>query len=123
LGEDDMWIKIGFLVIAILNGGWMLFDGVHVLVKGKYFGPPQPGPWSQVVTAVGLNPFSLGPLFVGLGLLWIVAAGGILQGSSWAWLLAVIVSVASLWYIPIGTLLSIIAILILILFKASLGYA
>jgi hypothetical protein len=118
-----MWIKIGFLVIAILNGGWMLFDGVHVLVKGKYFGPPQPGPWSQVVTAVGLNPFSLGPLFVGLGLLWIVAAGGILQGSSCAWLLAVIVSVASLWYIPIGTLLSIIAILILILFKASLGYA
>jgi hypothetical protein len=118
-----MWIKIGFLVIAILNGGWMLFDGVHVLVKGKYFGPPQPGPWSQVVTAVGLNPFSLGPLFVGLGLLWIVAAGGILQGSSWAWLLAVIVSVASLWYIPIGTLLSVIAILILLLFKASLGYA
>ena len=118
-----MFVKVLFVVIALLNGGWMLFDGIHVLVKGKYFGPPEPGPWSKVVAKVGLNPFSLGPVFVVLGVLWITAVFGILLGASWAWLLALIVAIFSLWYIPVGTILSVVVIIILILFKASLGYA
>ncbi len=118
-----MLAKVVFAGVALINGGWMLFDGIHVLIKGKYFGPPEPGPWSKIVAKVGLNPFSLGPVFVVLGVLWIAATLGILQGIGWAWALAVLTAILSLWYIPIGTALSIIALIILLVFKASLGYA
>ena len=115
--------KIVFLVLATLNGAWMVFDGAHVLFKGKYIGPPEPGPWSKIVAKVGLDPFSLGPLFIVLGLIWIVAAISILQGSSWGWLLALSISFATLWYISIGTVFSLLSIAVLIFYKANLGYA
>lgn len=109
-----MMAKIIFLVVALLNGGWMIFDGVHVISKGKYFGPPEPGPWSRIVSKVGLDPFSLGPLFVLLGAVWMVAAAGILSGSSWGWGLALSVSICSLWYISVGTVLSLFSIVALV---------
>jgi len=114
--------KIVFLVLATLNGAWMIFDGTHVLFTGKYFGPPEPGPWSKIVAKIGLDPFSLGPLFIVLGLIWLVAAISILQGSSWGWLLALSVSICTLWYISVGTVLSLLSIVVLIFFKANLGY-
>lgn len=48
-----MTAKILFSIIALLNGAWMLFDGLHVLRTGKYFGPPESGPWSGVVKKLG----------------------------------------------------------------------
>ena len=115
--------KIVFLVVAFLNGTWMVFDGAHVIFKGKYVGPPEPGPWSKIVSKIGLDPFSLGPLFIVLGFIWIVAAISIMEGSSWGWLLALSVSVCTLWYISVGTVLSLLSIAVLIFFKENLGYA
>lgn len=91
---------------ALLQGGWMIFDGIHVLAKGRYFGPPQPGPWSRLVAAVGLDPMSLGMPFILLGGLWLIGAGMTLVGQEWAWNLALGVAIASLWYLPIGTILA-----------------
>ena len=108
--------KIAFLVLAVLNGGWMLFDGLHVMLKGKYFGPPEPGPWSRIFTSIGIDPFSLGPVFILLGVIWMISAIGILTGTEWAWPVAIIVAVCTLWYLPIGTVL---AILLLWFYKFS----
>lgn len=113
--------KFTFFILALLNGGWMLFDGVHVIRRGKYFGPPEPGPWSKIVVAVGLNPISLGPVFVGLGFVWLAAALGIIFGYGWGWWLSLAVAFCTLWYIPIGALFSLLSIAVLFYYKAEFG--
>jgi hypothetical protein len=92
--------------VAALIGGWMLFDGMHVLVRGKYFGPDKPGPWSVPFARLGVDPFALGPLFIMLGSAWIVFPIAGLCGHTWGWYGAAIVAVATLWYFPLGTILS-----------------
>ena len=101
----------------------MIFDGLYVLKNGKYFGPEIPGPWSKAVSAVGIDPFSIGPIFVLLGVFWIVSALCLLGSLSFAWAALLFAALATLWYIKIGTAISVIVILILLLFKSSMGYA
>ncbi len=109
--------KIIIVLIALLNGGWMIFDGIHVLLKGKYFGPETPGPWSNIISSIGINPFKFGIPFIILGLLWIIFLTTILLHVSWGWYGALITAIATLWYLPVGTILSIIYIVLLIVFR------
>lgn len=50
--------------LALFEAGWMAFDGVRALATGDYVTPSsgpyagQLGPWSQVVSAVGIPPRS-----------------------------------------------------------------
>lgn len=118
-----MIIKISLLLLAVLNGGWMLFDGLHVIKKGKYFGPDEPGLWSKIVASLGINPFSIGPVFVVLGLIWLISIAGLLAATSWGWLALLVCAITTLWYVKVGTAISLIVIAILVLFKTSLGYA
>ena len=101
------------LVSALLLGGWMTFDGIHVLATGKYFGPEKPGPWADLVAAVGLDPFALGPVFVLFGLAWLAAFGLIVARHPASRAAATVAAVATLWYLPVGTLLAL-AVLILL---------
>jgi len=118
-----MVVKISLLLLALLNGGWMLFDGLHVIRKGKYFGPEEPGVWSKIVASLGINPFSIGPVFVALGLFWFVSVAGLLASMSWGWFALMVAATATLWYVKVGTAISLIVIVLLLMFKASLGYA
>ncbi len=118
-----MIVKMILLILALLNGGWMLFDGLHVLKKGKYFGPEEPGVWSKIVASLGINPFSIGPLFIALGLFWFLSIGVLLASISWGWLALMLTATATLWYVKVGTAISIIVMVLLLIFKASLGYA
>ncbi|NRB38096.1 MAG: hypothetical protein HRU20_06460 [Pseudomonadales bacterium] len=118
-----MVVKISLLLLALLNGGWMLFDGMHVMRKGKYFGPEEPGIWSKLVASFGINPFSMGPVFVALGLFWFVSVAALLTSMSWGWLALMVVAIATLWYVKVGTAISIIVMALLLIFKQSLGYA
>ena len=115
-----MIAKVIVSLIALLVGGWMIFDGVHVLITGKYFGPEKPGPWSDLVSSVGVNPFDLGFLFIILGVFWLLFPVGMLLKKTWAWYGAVLTAVATLWYLPVGTVLSVIYIALLFVFRASL---
>ena len=101
------------LVSALLLGGWMAFDGIHVLATGKYFGPEKPGPWADLVSAVGLDPFALGPVFVLLGLAWLAALGLVLARHPASRAAATVVGVATLWYLPVGTLLALVVLILL----------
>jgi len=112
-----MKLKLPIAIIGLLAGGWLLADGVHVLVTGKYFGPPQPGPWSVVVAQLGFDPFAMGPLFVTLGVLWLVFLAALLRGKRWGWYGSVAVAIASLWYVPIGTVLAVLYLVLLIVGK------
>lgn len=109
--------KIVYLALATMVGGWMLFDGIHVLRTGKYFGPPEPGPWSRLVSQIELDPFALGPVFVCFGVIWLSSALAVYLELDWSWTLALVVAVATLWYLPIGTLISILVIGLLLVSK------
>jgi hypothetical protein len=108
-----MILKLAMAVVSLLAGGWMIFDGVHVLARGRYFGPDRPGPWSIPFARLGVNPLALGPLFIGLGLLWLVFTAAALSGHGWGRVGGAIVAVASLWYFPLGTMLSLVYLALL----------
>ena len=115
-----MVTKIIASLIALLVGGWMIFDGVHVLRTGKYFGPEKPGPWSDVVASIGLDPFRFGIPFIVLGLLWLLFLSAMLLQQSWAWYAALLTAILTLWYLPVGTILSLLYIVLLWVFRSKL---
>ena len=106
-----MWTYALALISAVL-GGWMLADGLRVLRTGRYFGPETPGPWRHVPQAFGVDPFALGPVFVGLGAAWLIAAAmhltlGLPRPA------VVVLAILTLWYLPVGTVLSLAVLAIL----------
>ena len=104
------------LIAAFLGfqpGGWMIFDGFHVLTTGKYYGPPEPGPWASLVSALGFHPFSLGPAFLILGFAWVMAATLLLLKPAVGRILSLCLAVVTLFYLPVGTLYAVCVIALL----------
>jgi len=110
-------MKFVVVGLSLINGLWMLLDGVHVMMNGKYLGPEKPGPWAPLVGVTGVDVFKLGPMFIGYGAAWLVFVAGLLAGSSWAYLSGIIVALLTLWYLPFGTLISLIVLAALIFFR------
>jgi hypothetical protein len=108
------------LLLALLNGGYMLADGIHVLAKGKYIGPERPGPWAALFSRMDVNVFKLGPLFVAFGILWLTFAIGLWTQQAWSCWFGVAVSVLTLWYVPFGTLFSLMTLIVLLSSKQTL---
>jgi len=108
--------------LALFEAGWMAFDGVRALVTGDYVTPRwragQLGPWSQVVSAVGIRPRStaMKAIFAGYGLAWLVVTGFFLAGAEWGQWAMIAAAAGSLWFLPVGTLLSAMQLVLLLLF-------
>ncbi|HEX8265649.1 MAG TPA: hypothetical protein VF596_09605 [Pyrinomonadaceae bacterium] len=115
-----MIAKVLLSLVALITGGWMIFDGAYVLLTGNYFGTEKPGAWSDVVSAFGINPFNLGVPFIILGFLWFSFLVGVLFHQPWAWYGALYVAIATLWYLPVGTVLSLVYITLLFVFRSKL---
>lgn len=98
------------LLLAIVNGGWMIFDGIHVLLHGRYFGPERAGPWADLVSTAGLDPYALGIPFIILGGAWIGGFTLWLRGVRYAWVSCLAIACLTLWYIPVGSLFAVTAI-------------
>jgi hypothetical protein len=106
--------------LAVLLGGWLTFDGTRAFLMGDYVTPSsgdhagQLGPWSRVVAAVGLDPRSacVKGLHVVLGLGWLAAGGCLAAGVPWAREILIGCAVASLWYLPIGTVIAVVELII-----------
>ncbi len=109
--------------LVLVTGGWMLFDGTRALIVGDFVTPSrgeyagQLGPWSRLVTAVGLDPRSTAVklVFVAYGLAYLLALAALLLHVAGAWIAVLVLAIAGLWYLPIGTLtnLAVIALLLL----------
>ena len=89
----------------------MLIDGIYVLMNGKYIGPEKPGPWASVVSVTGVDVFKLGPVFVLYGLAWIAFVILFWSDKPSARAFGIVLSVLSLWYLPFGTLISLIVLI------------
>ena len=114
-------MKILLTILALLNGGYMLVDGIYVMIHGKYIGPEKPGPWANLFERMQVDVFKLGPLFIFYGLIWLILAYGFLTSQTWAYWLGLIVSVCTLWYLSIGTIISVIVLVLLLVFRSKLG--
>src|SRR5712692_7042281 len=114
------------IVLALGPGLFMTFDGLRALIFGDYLtrttGPfaGQLGPWSNVVSAVGIAPRStiMKIIFVMFGLAWLGAIGAFMQRTSGSTVALAVVAVASLWYLPVGTLMSALVLIGLALLRA-----
>ena len=113
-------MKYTVLILSLINGLWMLIDGIYVLLNGKYIGPEKPGPWASVISVTGIDVFKLGPMFVIFGMGWLAFVVGLYLSSSWAYWFGMITAILTLWYLPFGTIISLLTLVGLILFKDRL---
>jgi hypothetical protein len=98
----------------------MIFDGMHRLLTGSYFGGWL-GPWAALVSVVGISPGSMAPVFVVLGALWLVAGIALLCRTRWSTGMLIAVSVISLAYLVFGTVLSLIALAIILMHRKRMA--
>jgi hypothetical protein len=103
-----IWISL----IGAIQGGYMLFDGIHKATTGTYFGG-RVGPWAYVVSSIGISPDSMAPVFIIVGALWVASAIGLLLGFGWARALVAALAIITLAYPLFGTLLAIIVLVLL----------
>jgi hypothetical protein len=117
------WTGWVVVVLIIINAGWMAFDGARALITGDYVTPQkgqyagQLGPWASLVQAAGIPPRSslMKLIFVGYGVAAIIMAVGFafqLPGARWG---LVVTAVLGLWYLPFGTVINLIALVLLFL--------
>jgi hypothetical protein len=114
-----IWLRMAIVALGLVEGGWMAFDGTRALTLGDYVTPStgayagQLGPWKYVVGAVGIPPRSTAMklAFVAYGLGWLIISLGLAYRSAWAWRAMVIAAVATLWYLPVGTVFSVVQII------------
>ena len=114
-------MKIFITILGLLNGIYMLLDGIFVMINRKFIGPEKPGPWANIFYYFKVDVFKLGPLFIVIGVLWIIWLYGLWANLSWAYLFGLLIGILTLWYLPIGTFTSLIIIGILLVFKRKLG--
>ena len=101
--------------LGVLNGGWMIFDGAHAIVRGDFIRiEGQLGPWAPLIQKVGVAPLNMRYPFVLLGILWLAACGGLIARKKWGWQLALAMSVISLLYLFMGTVVAAITFLLLL---------
>ena len=112
------WLRIALVILGLTEGAWMTFDGTRALTVGDYVTPSsgshagQLGPWNYVVSAVGIPPRSTAMklIFVVYGVSWLLISLGLAYRSAWAWRAMLIAAIATLWYLPVGTIFGIIQI-------------
>jgi len=117
------WLGWIVLLLAFIEGGWLAFDGGRALVVGDYVTPKtgrfagQLGPWANVVSAAGIEPRStlMKSIHLVLGAAWLGVAAAFAARVGWAWWGMLACAAASLWYLPFGTFLSVVQIVLLLL--------
>ena len=125
------WLAWVVVALALIEAGWLAFDGGRALVVGDYVTPSsgpsagQLGPWAKVVSVVGIDPRStlMKSIHLGLGIAWLVVIVCFTLKLSWAWTAMFVCALLGLWYLPFGTLLGTIQIVLLLLppLRGSVG--
>lgn len=116
------WIVI---ILAVLNAGYMTFDGTRAIVAGDYIRPKtgeyagQLGPWAKIVQAVGIAPESnlMKYFFLFYGAAWLGALVCYILKIPWAWAAMLAFAFGSLWYLWIGTINSLLQIILLLIIR------
>lgn len=121
------WIKWVVVLMALLEAGWFAFDGARALIVGDYVTPKsgqyagQLGPWSKLVQAVGIEPRStlMKAIFTFYGTIWLFIIVSFILDASWSHWAMVAAAAGAVWYLPFGTLLSLLQIIVLLLPRSA----
>jgi hypothetical protein len=114
-----VWLAVAF---TLLRSAWMAFDGTRALVIGDYVTPRSGsragalGPWAALLETIGLDPRGT-PVklaFLVLGVAGLVAAGLLAAGHPWGRAAVVTAAVATLWYFPVGTAMSVLVLALVV---------
>ena len=119
-------IKWVVVLLAVMNFGYMAFDGGRALITGDYIRPKsgvyagQLGPWTKIVTKAGIKPESTAMKFIFLiwGLTGLVITTGFILKMHWATNGLILINVLSLWYLIPGTISSALQIVLLLVKKS-----
>jgi hypothetical protein len=111
------------LALGLFQGGWLMFDGGRALIVGDYVTPSSGpragrlGPWSRIVSASGFEPRStfIKCLHLFLGMAWVVSLLAFCLRPGAGWWAVLLCAGATLWYLPVGTLLSVLVIVLLLM--------
>jgi hypothetical protein len=109
------------VLLVLVNGAWMAFDGGRALVVGDYVTPSsgpyagELGPWAEVLSSVGLDPRSLlvKSVFVFYGLAVVCLALAFARKVRWSRCGLLVALPLGLWYLPFGTVLNAVSIALL----------
>ncbi len=118
-------IKWLIVLFAFFNAGYMTFDGARALITGDYLRPSsgeyagQLGPWSKLVTMIGIDPEStlMKIIFLVFGMIWFAVIICFILDYSWSHNAMIILSIVTLWYLFTGTVICIIQIILLVVLK------
>ncbi len=118
-------IKWLIVIFALFNAGYMTFDGARALITGDYLRPSsgeyagQLGPWSKLVTMIGIDPEStlMKIIFLIFGIIWFGVIICFIMDYSWSHSAMIILSIVTLWYLFTGTVICIIQIILLVVLK------
>ena len=104
-------MRLLLLFAAAIESAWMLVDATHALRTGSYFGS-RLGPWAAVVSYAGIDPRSTAMkyAFIAFGVLWLAVFALVAARAAQGPTIAITAGILTLWFLPIGTLLSAIAI-------------
>ena len=114
-------MKIWLVLLAFLNGSYMFIDGLHVYLKGKYIGPDKPGPWSELFYKLNIDVFKIGWIFILYGILWLIWIYSYVTQKDWSFNMGLGISILTLWYLPIGTIISLVILAILLFARKKIG--
>jgi hypothetical protein len=70
---------------------------------------------------INIDVFKLGPVFTVLGFIWLIWIWGLWTNQSWTYALGILISILTIWYLPVGTFFSVIVLAVLLFAKQKLG--
>jgi hypothetical protein len=122
------WLRAVILVFTLVEAGWMAFDGTRALIVGTLVTPAtgpsagQLGPWRHLVEIVGLDPHGtpMKIVFAAYGWVWLGIGIAFAAGMAWSWPAMTIAAAGALWFLPVGTICSLIQIALLVGFRGRL---
>ncbi len=117
LYHDPGWIRWPVAALATVDAGWMVFDGMRALLVGDYVRTEAEGlgPWADLVSSLGIDPTGTGMkvFFVAFGLSWIAVVVTYLRSPPLGRPAMAVAATVSLWYLVIGTVVSVVILLLL----------
>jgi len=107
-------LRVLIILLAVLEAGWITFDGARALLTGDYLKPRlgtyggSLGEWTRVASALGAPPRSAAAKWglIGYGVAWLSATLAFARGAGRAWWAMFVAAGGALWYssltVPIG---------------------
>lgn len=98
----------------------MAFDGTRALIVGDYVTVDgQLGPWANLVSAIGIEPRStlMKSVFAIYGVVWLLIVAAFAVNMPWAKTAMLAASAGALWFLPVGTLFSLLQIGLLLFWQ------